>query len=482
MEKCYEKGGGMRKRKVGIITFSDGRDFVHEELLSMNREFERRLKRALEATGEVEVVTAPEIVWKPSLAKQAGRELMKAEVEATIFNYAIWCWPHLSVISSLFAPGPILLYCQVNPRYPGMVGMLAAAGALEQVGKVPERVWGEPEDPTVISKVLKFVRAASTLNRLKGERYGLFGGRSMGMYTAVANSDQWMREFGIDVEHIDQYELVVRAERVSPEKKKKAREWLERMAKEVRYDGKQLTPEILERQIALYYAARELIEEHELDFIGFKGQPEMTAHYATLDVAEAFLNDPYDWDGPKEPIVTATETDMDGALTMEVLKHIAQEPVLFADVRHYFKEENLLDLCNSGQHATYFAARSLAPEENLRKVTFCPQGFYFPAGGAAVSFVAAPGRVTLARLARLSGQYVMTVVPAEIVDLPEQKAEIFAKSVQEEWPHAYVQIEVPIEEFLKVYPSNHIHGVYGDYVEELALFCKFKNIECRILR
>jgi hypothetical protein len=28
-----------------------------------------------------------------------------------------------------------------------MVGMLAAAGALEQIGIFPERVWGEPEDP-----------------------------------------------------------------------------------------------------------------------------------------------------------------------------------------------------------------------------------------------------------------------------------------------------------------------------------------------
>lgn len=60
----------------------------------------------------------------------------------------------------------------------------------------------------------------------------------MGMYTASANGDQWMKEFGIDVEQIDQYELVVRAEEISAEKKAKAREWLEKMVKEVRYDAK----------------------------------------------------------------------------------------------------------------------------------------------------------------------------------------------------------------------------------------------------
>lgn len=471
----------MIKRKVGIITLSDGREFVHNELLEMNKKFQDRLVKVLEATDEVEVVTASNIVWKPSLAKKAGKELMKAEVEVTVFNYAIWCWPHFTVLASLYAPGPYLVYGQINPEYPGMVGLLAAAGALEQVGIIPERIWGEPEDPKVISKVMKFIRAASTINRLKGERYGMFGGRPMGMYTTIANSDQWMREFGIDVEHIDQYELVLRAEKVSSERKRRARKWLERMVKEVRYDGKQLTPKILEKQIAIYYAARELINEYELDFVGFKGQPEMTTHYATMDIAEAFLNDPYDWDGPKEPIVTATETDMDGALTMEILKHIAQKPVLFADVRHYFKEENLLDLCNSGQHATYFAEGSMNPEKNLRNVILYPETFYFPAGGAAVRYIAAPGKVTLARLARISGKYIMTIVPAKIISLPEERAEELARRVQKEWPHAYVRIDASMNDFLHYYPCNHTHGVYGDYVDELIHFCRLKDIEYRVL-
>ncbi len=31
----------MRKRKVGIITFSDGRDFVHNDLLELNKVFRK---------------------------------------------------------------------------------------------------------------------------------------------------------------------------------------------------------------------------------------------------------------------------------------------------------------------------------------------------------------------------------------------------------------------------------------------------------
>ncbi len=470
----------MKKRKVGVITFSDGRKFVHEELLDMNKNFQEKLVKALEATGEVEVVTAPDIVWKPSLAKKAGKYLRNEDVEVTIFNYSIWCWPHLTVMASLYAPGPYLLVAHINPKYPGMVGLLAASGALDQLGIKHHKVWGDPEDEETISKIMKFIRAASTVNRLRGERYGNFGGRPMGMYTAAANGDQWMKEFGIDVEHIDQYELVLRADKIEKLKLEKARKWLEEVSN-VLYDGKALTPEKLEKQIALYYAAKEIIEEYELDFVGFKGQPEMTNNYATMDVAEAFLNDPYDFDGPKEPIVAATETDMDGALSMEVLKHVSGEPVLFADVRHVF-EDGIVDLCNSGTHATYFAGRSEKPEDNLKSVQFYPETFYFPAGGAAVRHFAVPGEMTFARLTRKNGKYHMIILKGEVVDLGKEEMERRAKEVQIEWPHAYVKFDFSVDEFLKEYPCNHTHGVYGDYVDELVTFCELKGIDYTVLK
>lgn len=63
--------------------------------------------------------------------------------------------------------------------------------------------------------------------------------------------------------------------------------------------------------------------------MGIKAHGDLTDRYCTMDVAEALLNDPYDWDGPKEPVVAATESDMDGALTMQIFKHLTGSPVLF---------------------------------------------------------------------------------------------------------------------------------------------------------
>ena len=103
-----------------------------------------------------------------------------------------------------------------------------------------------------------------------------------------------------------------------------------------------------------------------------------------MDLAEAFLNDPYDWDGPKEPIVAATEADMDGALTMQIFKLITGQPVLFCDVRHYDAENDVWFFSNSGTHATYFAAASDDPLENMRQVSLLPETGDYPAGGASV--------------------------------------------------------------------------------------------------
>lgn len=64
----------------------------------------------------------------------------------------------------------------------------------------------------------------------------------MGMYTAVPNVDLWNSLFGVDIEHIDQYEIIRRSELIPVEKAKRAREWLESRVGKIHYDDKQLTP------------------------------------------------------------------------------------------------------------------------------------------------------------------------------------------------------------------------------------------------
>ena len=384
------------------------------------------------------------------------------------------------MVAQNFAPGPYLLFSNLHPSECGMVGMLAAAGSLDQIGVKYARLWGDVADAEVFGKMVSFLKAAAAVSRLRGLTFGNFGGRPLGMYTAVANLEQWQKLFGIDVENIEQDDIIRAGDTASAEEVERAFAWLTKYVGNIAYDGRGLTPEKLKTQIRSYLGLRKIIAERKLDFVGIKAHGDLTDRYCTMDVAEALLNDPYDWDGPKEPIVAATESDMDGALTMQIFKHLTGSPVLFADVRHYDKARDVWFFSNSGTHATYFAGGSMDPAENLKKVSFLPETDYYPAGGASVHHFAKAGQVTLARLARKNGGYYLTIVPGEFVNFPEEEMRAMGATTTPAWPCAFTRIRVSADEFISRFPCNHIHGVYGDCVDDLVQVAKLLDIPYQI--
>jgi L-fucose isomerase len=455
---------------------SDGRDYVARDVLEFCRQAEDVVAAALTRDGH-EVVRSGEPVSANETAVSSARRLAASQPDLTIFHYPVWAFPHFTMLAATATAGPLLLLGNIDPAYPGMVGMLAGGGGLDQIGRTHVRAWGNIDHPDVLGRVLGYLRAAVAVSRLRGSTFGRIGGRPMGMYTAVADADQWIDTFGVDVEEIDQWELVRRSEFVSAKRVAAAADWLEKTSAGVHYDGDRLTRELFERQIRVYYAMRELIEEWRLDFSGIKGQPELTAHFCTTDVAEAFLNDPYDWEGAKDTHVCATEADMDGALTMQLFKLMTGgTPVLFADVRHYHADRDVWDLCNSGQHATWYAARSSDPAQNLARVHFYPEVFYFPAGGASVHHLAAPGEATFARLTRQARSYRMQVARGSFVNFDDDINTELMRQSTFEWPHAFARLSVDAGEFLSRFGANHIHAVPGDHVAELQAACGFLGI------
>lgn len=479
-----------KKPKVGILTFGDGRDFLSEPLRPVNEKFTNMLKSRLEGDG-FEVVVGDEVIWQNALAEKNGRKMTAEGVDCTIFFYAVWAWPQYTRVAAQFCPKPIVMFSAVNPQYPGLVGMLAAAGSIDQVGIPFHKTFGDIADDAVLGRLRSNILAVSAFNRLKGRTFALIGGRSLGIDTAVADSALWMKKFGVDVDHIDQMELVRRAELhvKSGERVNAAFDYLGKHVRKIHWTKPdavmRLTPDLLRRQLGMYYAAVDLAEEFGYDFCGIKGQRELTEHYATADVAEAFLNDEYGPAGePHAPMICSTEADMDAAMTMQIFHYLSGTPVLFADVRHFDAERGIWDLCNSGEHATYFAARSADPKENLAKTEFRPQGFYFPAGGASVYHIAQPGRVTLARLTRSgdTNEYRMAAVRGEFVRFGDEQDEKLACSIQDNWPHAFARLDCSPETFVSGMHCNHIHGVYGDYVEELRVFCETAGIRFDLMK
>jgi L-fucose/D-arabinose isomerase len=208
--------------RIGLLTFSDGRDFVHHDLIPFIEDVEQKIIGTLKAKGH-EVIRGQEPIWTNELATREARRLADVRPDLTIFNIPVWAFPHFTMLAAHATPGTMLLFSTLKPQYPGMVGMLAAAGGLDQVGRTYGRAWGDIADPAVFSRIEHHIHAAAAVNALSGSTFGRIGGRPMGMYTAVSPTEQWMEKFGVDVEEIDQWELVRRSDLIEKTKVRAAR-------------------------------------------------------------------------------------------------------------------------------------------------------------------------------------------------------------------------------------------------------------------
>jgi L-fucose isomerase len=465
------------KPKIGILGFSDGEPEVHAQLKDFVQAQMDAVADALEASGTMEVVRGTALVDSVHSAREQAERLKSLGVHGTVFSYGVFAFPNFSAIAAKFGQGPFLLAANLNPDWPGMVCMLASGGALNHLGIDHFRVAGDVHDPTVLAKYVRFARCAAVATGLRGQKYGLVGGRSLGMYSAVVGMQDWMDKFGIDIEHIDQLDIVRIAEEIPEEDVEKGFQWLTKHVGRILYDGDRLTEAKLKTQIRHYEATKRIIERNHLDFLGVKCHYEMSRHYCTQCLSAAFCNDPYDWHGPKEPVVFACEADGDAALTMQILKMLTGDPVLFMDVRHYDEEYGAMVFCNCGSESTWYAGRSADPAVNLRNVTLSPSLPIYAGGGAHVGCMTRAGRATIARLNRTRGEYRMTIIPAEFIEVPVEKM----AETTVEWPHVFARLPVSKDTFLERFDANHAHAVYGDWQEELETICRMLGLKTEVL-
>jgi len=141
---------------------------------------------------------------------------------------------------------------------------------------------------------------------------------------------------------------------------------------------------------------------------------------------------------------------------------------MFADFLSFEEEKNPVTLCNCGSQPT-----DMAPsKKDVHWVHEGLQAFKWVIGGCCPQYVAKPGKVTMAMLGRIAGQYVMLILLGEARAFPRGKlAEINAQQ-----PQAFVELACRPEEFVAELRCNHIHLVYGAFVAELEVRCRTLGI------
>ena len=464
--------------RVGLLSFSDGRERVHDTLKSYIELQRDTLACELEKTSEVQVAYPDFICSSNDKAREAARWLMGQNIDVCLFNVPVFAFPNFSSLAArLLRDYPIIAIAPVNGSLPGLGGLQAAVGAIRQSGGQCAKTWGNIDEPQTLGKVMAFLRGAYAASRLKGQVLGLYGGRSIGMVSGTASPDVYMNKFGVDIDHVDEGEIIRRASLIPPDQTQHAMQWLVKHLGQIEYDGDKLTEESLAWQVNCYIALKQLIKQRGHDFVGVKCHYDLSEYFVTQCISAALSNDPYDWDGEKETVVFSCEADIDAALTMQVLKLVSGKPVLFMDFRHYMQKENLLVLCNCGASATYYAGLGTGPEDNLAQVRLCPVIQKYGGKGAHVQYIAAEGQMTFARLTHRLDSYVLQVFEGHFENVPQEMLEATSSS----WPHGYARIAGDPMKLIERFESNHIHAVSGSYLKELEAFASLKNIEFELL-
>lgn len=322
----------MVKQRVAIVTLGDSRqEFFKKREPVVAAEIEK-IKQAF---GNRFELFMPPVVLNAGQGQEVADTVRRENIHAVIIHLPVWATPSLAFRIAYGTRYPVLLLGNLQRDTSSLVTLLAVAGMLDQTGKPCIRVSGDYHDPRVQKQVDTFVRAVTVAEGVRRSSFGMIGGRSIGIGTTVADPSQWQRQFGIEFDHRDQYEIVYRAETLDRERVKHHLEWVKEHIPNIQYGGN-FTEETLERQVRSYLALKDMAAEYQYDFMGVKCQQDMSDHYVLQCLGVALLNNPFDADGNKAPVPTSCECDCDGALTMRILNLCAEgNPSCLLDIKFF---------------------------------------------------------------------------------------------------------------------------------------------------
>lgn len=456
--------------KIALATVADSRSDFYERRKLLVEEEISQLDWLKEET-HVQVLKSPVIRSHHEVIDFAEKS-RSFGAQTLIIHIPIWSDPILSIQLANEIPLPILLLGNSRPETSSIVGLLGAGGALHQIGKEHQRYFDHNKEENRQS-IMSIPRAVAIRNKLRGQKIGLFGGPSLGIFTANVDAVQWQKMFGIDVEYIDQLEIIQRAESLSKDEVDKYSSWLHDKLGAIKFSGL-FTPEAFDRQVKSYIATKQLVKDHKLDFLGVKCQSELSDGYSSQCVSHMLMNGNLDSEGDKNPVVHACESDADGALSMQILHLLSDgKPTALLDIRWFNHDTGTWILANCGaMAASFFATEN--DESGLSSIKM-GEHVFGKGGGGSLPAVVTKQTVTLARLCRKDGEYWMAIIPGEVKEADQSELSLTTSA----FPQAHIRSTAG-ESFLQEFGSNHIHMVSGEYSQDLITFCNIIGISYKI--
>ncbi len=478
----------MKKPVVGVVTFTDSREVaLSTEAEEYNRDNHNELVGFLEREGVKVIDSNKELAnrdprffgLRTETEVEACLDLFNREkIEGLIIGCWKWAFPYLCVRVVKETDVPTLLFAKSDMAWTGATCISAVGASLWET--VPNRhALTHTRLRDDLNKVASWVRGVTALEKLKKSSLLLWGGSYCLKMEHLQDDIPKLKSFLVgDILTEDQYLLVKRADHILKERPERINEfmnWLKNNGCSIEYDDKMLNESVLKRQIALYLASRDRLgelEEEKIIGVSIKCQPALSEEYGvTACTLPAFLPFSEDSEGKQDIISTVCEGDIKGLITSALLNQIVPDiPPLFGDLKSV--TEDFLTISNCGASSIYYAANSSKAEEVLPNVFI--RGQCQGKAGGAIGYRGRGGRVTVARLTRIKGEYQMQLGVGEAVPITDEILDKFIWAKM--WPIVAVDLGSDPELFLSIAGANHYSIIPGDRSWEVIYACREAGI------
>ena len=545
---------------IGIRPTIDGRrgylkvrESLEDQTMNMAKVAKKLFEENLRySNGEpVKVVISPTTIGRVAEAAQCADYFAREGVEITLTVTPCWCYGAETMDMD---PRTIKGVWGFNgTERPGAVYLASVLATHAQKGLPAFGIYGHdvqnmddteiPED--VVEKLLRFGRAAVAVATMRGKSYLQIGSICMGIGGSIIDPDFIESYLGMRVESVDEVEIIRRmSQGIYDEAEfEKAYAWAKEkciIGFDKNPESVQKTPEETEEDLKFVVKMMCIIKDlmngnpnlpegreeemvgHNAIAAGFQGQRQWTDFYPNCDFPEAMLNTSFDWNGPREPYILATENDVLNGLGMLFMKLLTNRAQIFADVRTYWSPEavkkatgyevdgvakengGFIHLINSG--AACLDANGQAKDENgnnvmmpwydvteedmdaiMKATTWNAADYgYFRGGGFSSRFVTeAEMPVTMIRLNLVKGLGpVLQIAEGWTVKLPEEVTDALWKRTDYTWPCTWFAPRCDGKEgpFKSAYDvmnnwgANHGAISYGHIGADLIAMCSMLRI------
>jgi len=426
-----------------------------------------RLAGAIDSVRKaVRSIPLADVVYEGTIMEDVSADKVANDVKALVFdaiivNYVSWhITPYVMRTLIDHKDKPVLVWGIGGWVENGKLfapaataGTTAIIPALKEMGFKYMLVNEKPDEPRRVADVERFIRVAGAVKAVRHSRIGLFGYADMGLYSCAYNKTLAYRKLGVDIEDYLAYDMADKMASFSEEEVKA--EMKNILANSRQFN--EIPEKTLEKVTRLYLMMKEKRDGRHLDAVSIKCVYGVTQMGFNPCLAQTLLAD--------RDTAVICECDAYGMLTGIIMQSVTGKQSGFVEHYEVFDDSILVGICG-------FIPRDFIEGDFTIRAANLGEFNY---GISNVSKMKT-GEVTYARLYETDGEYKLFLNKGEALPNPKWTEAGWCEPTPD-FPSVLLKPGMDLQHYQETVPGQHIIIVYGDYVKDLELFCRFMGIE-----